>query len=203
MTPAATMRLSIGFLIVSAGQSLVSRGTTAALSEPLWSWGSSNSRSSSGRSGRQEYAFSFSSRGGSIESGKSRFHLESTTSVEDQEIITTTPITATPPLGAASGTKILADEPEFTKPDRDMHEYRYIQLANNLKVLLVSTAKASSGSADEKSSKVEAASVHVQAGHFDDTIPGLAHFHEHMLVRIIGKAWSVGYLFVCFFVHSK
>jgi hypothetical protein len=98
-------------------------------------------------------------------------------------------------LSTATGTKILADEPEFAKPDRDMHEYRYIQLANNLKVLLVSTAKASSGSADEKSSKVEAASVHVQAGHFDDTIPGLAHFHEHMLVRIV-KSRSV-----CFFLY--
>lgn len=34
---------------------------------------------------------------------------------------------------------------------------------------------------DESSAKVEAAAIHVQAGHFDDTIPGLAHFHEHML----------------------
>jgi hypothetical protein len=188
MTPAANMRLGIGFLMVSAGQAFVSRGITAALSEPLWS-----SLSSSGsKRGRQEYAFSFLSRGGgSIESRKSRFPpLESTASVEDQEITTATiPRTpTTPPIVTASGTKILADEPEFAKPDRDMHEYRYIQLANNLKVLLVSTAKASSGSADEKSSKVEAASVHVQAGHFDDTIPGLAHFHEHMLVRLVKKS---------------
>jgi secreted Zn-dependent insulinase-like peptidase len=64
------------------------------------------------------------------------------------------------------------------KPDRDRYEYRAIQLANNLQVLLTSTA----GAGDEKSAKVEAASIHVQAGHFDDTIPGLAHFHEHMLV---------------------
>ena len=40
-----------------------------------------------------------------------------------------------------------------------------------------------SSSSSSSSSPVgtEAASVHVQAGHFDDTIPGLAHFHEHML----------------------
>eukprot|EP00529_Nitzschia_sp_RCC80_P008082 CAMPEP_0113519390 /NCGR_PEP_ID=MMETSP0014_2-20120614/43494_1 /TAXON_ID=2857 /ORGANISM="Nitzschia sp." /LENGTH=1295 /DNA_ID=CAMNT_0000417105 /DNA_START=357 /DNA_END=4244 /DNA_ORIENTATION=+ /assembly_acc=CAM_ASM_000159 len=29
--------------------------------------------------------------------------------------------------------------------------------------------------------RMEAAAVHIQAGHFDDTIPGLAHFHEHMV----------------------
>lgn len=75
-------------------------------------------------------------------------------------------------------TTILADAADFLKPDRDRYEYRAIQLANNLQVLLTSTA----ASGDEKSAKVEAASIHVQAGHFDDTIPGLAHFHEHMLV---------------------
>ena len=75
-------------------------------------------------------------------------------------------------------TTILADAADFLKPDRDRYEYRAIQLANNLQVLLTSTA----GAGDENSAKVEAASIHVQAGHFDDTIPGLAHFHEHMLV---------------------
>lgn len=77
-----------------------------------------------------------------------------------------------------TGTTILADAADFLKPDRDRYEYRAIQLANNLQVLLTSTA----GAGDEKSAKTEAASIHVQAGHFDDTIPGLAHFHEHMLV---------------------
>jgi secreted Zn-dependent insulinase-like peptidase len=77
-------------------------------------------------------------------------------------------------------TEILADSKDFIKPDRDLHEYRTIKLHNNLQVLLVSTGDASSE--EEKSAKVEAASVHVQAGHFDDTIPGLAHFNEHMLV---------------------
>lgn len=72
-------------------------------------------------------------------------------------------------------TKILADDPEFLKPERDRRRYRIIQLANNLKVMLIS------GGTSEENVGIEAASVHVQAGHFDDTIPGLAHFHEHLL----------------------
>ncbi|CAB9527211.1 Insulin-degrading enzyme [Seminavis robusta] len=81
-------------------------------------------------------------------------------------------------------TKILADDPEFVKPDPDLRKYRWIQLANNLQVLLVSTTETTSKDEDEEEeeqSHVEAAAVHVQAGHFDDTIPGLAHFNEHML----------------------
>lgn len=67
--------------------------------------------------------------------------------------------------------KIIAEE--FIKPDPDDREYRWIQLPNGLQVLLVSAPE----------SDVEAAAVHVQAGHMDDPIdrPGLAHFHEHML----------------------
>lgn len=100
------------------------------------------------------------------------------------ETLTTAETDATSATSTATKTKILADASEFIKPDRDTRQYRYIKLANNLEVMLVSTAKDSD---DEKSegSKVEAASVHVQAGHFDDTIPGLAHFHEHMLVRMM------------------
>ena len=99
------------------------------------------------------------------------------------ETLATAETTTDTTFATSSTTKILADASEFIKPDRDTRQYRYIKLANNLEVMLVSTAKDSD---DEKStgSKVEAASVHVQAGHFDDTIPGLAHFHEHMLVRI-------------------
>lgn len=74
-------------------------------------------------------------------------------------------------------TIILADAPDFIKPDRDLREYRVIKLANNLQVMLVSTAK--SGNGDDDSARVEAASMHIQAGHFDDTLPGLAHFYEH------------------------
>jgi hypothetical protein len=109
----------------------------------------------------------------------------------------------------------LADAPDFIKPDRDLREYRYIRLPNNLQALLVSTAKAAAEeySDDEElvemeetddedgedveedgeegeslssaaaAAQVEAAAVHVQAGHFDDTIPGLAHFHERTYVE--------------------
>jgi hypothetical protein len=73
-----------------------------------------------------------------------------------------------------------------------------------LEALLVSTGKAASdseydddgsdshhldedfndGASSATAAQVEAAAVHVQAGHFDDTIPGLAHFHERTLVMI-------------------
>jgi insulysin len=72
-------------------------------------------------------------------------------------------------------TLVLADDDTFVKPARDPRQYRVLKLANNLQVLIVSDQLASGAVG------VEAASVHVQAGHFDDTIPGLAHFHEHML----------------------
>jgi len=70
---------------------------------------------------------------------------------------------------------ILADDDDFVKPERDKRAYRAVRLRNNLEVLLVST------NTSEGTVGIEAASVHVQAGHFDDTLPGLAHFHEHML----------------------
>ena len=68
---------------------------------------------------------------------------------------------------SASSSRILADWDTFVKPERDPRKYRVVVLSNNLQVLLV---------CDEMSSGigVEAASVHVQAGHMDDTIPGLA-----------------------------
>ena len=66
-------------------------------------------------------------------------------------------------------TKILADHPQFVVPERDLRQYRVIQLPNNLICLLVCDSLTSGVG-------VEAASVHVQAGHFDDTLPGLAHF---------------------------
>ena len=70
-------------------------------------------------------------------------------------------------LHAPTTTLILTDDAEFIRPDRDLRSYRFIQLSNNLRCLLVcDNMKSGVG--------VEAASVHVQAGHFDDTIPGLA-----------------------------
>lgn len=77
------------------------------------------------------------------------------------------------------GTVILTHATEFIKPDRDRRNYRIVKLANNLKALLVSTSEEENG---KNVASVEAASVHIQAGHFDDTIAGISHFHEHMLV---------------------
>ena len=57
---------------------------------------------------------------------------------------------------AAAETEIVVDADDFLKPERDLKDYRYIRLSNNLEVLLVSTAKATSS--EEKSSAVEAAS---------------------------------------------
>jgi len=70
-------------------------------------------------------------------------------------------------------TIVLHDDDEFRKPDPDNREYRAIRLSNNLECLLISAPE----------SDVEAAAVHVKAGHMDDpdSRPGLAHFHEHML----------------------
>jgi hypothetical protein len=94
------------------------------------------------------------------------------------------------------GTVILADADEFIKPERDLRDYRVIKLENNLEALLVSTTNASSD--EDDSAKVEAASMHIQAGHFDDTIPGLAHFYEHMLVRGELSSTRTSYDYRCF-----
>lgn len=70
-------------------------------------------------------------------------------------------------------TVVLANDSEFIKSDPDKRQYRAITLPNKLSVLLAS----------DPATDVEAASVHVRAGHFDDPASraGLAHFHEHML----------------------
>jgi insulysin len=68
---------------------------------------------------------------------------------------------------------ILASDEDFVKPDLDKRQYRAIKLPNNLEVLLVS----------DKNTDIEAAAVHIKAGHFNDPEDraGLAHFNEHML----------------------
>lgn len=66
---------------------------------------------------------------------------------------------------------IVANDEDFIKPLPDKRKYRAVRLQNGLLALLVSAPE----------SDVEAGSIHVQAGHFHDTRPGLAHFHEHML----------------------
>ena len=70
-------------------------------------------------------------------------------------------------------TKVIATDAAFLKPQPDTRQYRAITLPNGLTVLLVS----------DPSTDVEAGSVHINSGHFQDPPhrPGLAHFHEHML----------------------
>jgi secreted Zn-dependent insulinase-like peptidase len=61
----------------------------------------------------------------------------------------------------------------ITKSPNDHRQYQYLQLGNDLKVLLVEDMQATQA----------AASMAVNVGHFDDpaTRPGMAHFLEHML----------------------
>ncbi|WP_144214644.1 insulinase family protein [Shewanella donghaensis] len=63
--------------------------------------------------------------------------------------------------------------PDIVKSPNDHRQYRYIVLANKLRVLLV----------EDSSASQSAASMTVSVGHFDDpaTRPGMAHFLEHML----------------------
>uniref|UniRef100_A0A7S4HIU6 Insulin-degrading enzyme n=1 Tax=Odontella aurita TaxID=265563 RepID=A0A7S4HIU6_9STRA len=70
-------------------------------------------------------------------------------------------------------TVVLADAASFLKPLPDSRSYRAIRLPNSLVALLVS----------DPTTDIEAGSVHLRAGHFQDPAhrPGLAHFHEHML----------------------
>ena len=69
--------------------------------------------------------------------------------------------------------KTLGTDSEFLKPDLDDRKYRYIQLPNNLKALLISDAEADKA----------AAALDVNIGSFQDPehLPGLAHFCEHLL----------------------
>jgi hypothetical protein len=62
-------------------------------------------------------------------------------------------------------------EDTFVTPERDPRSYRLIRLPNNLIALLVSDGL-------KEGVGVEAASVHVKAGHFDDTVPGLARTYR-------------------------
>lgn len=61
----------------------------------------------------------------------------------------------------------------FLKPDLDDREYRYIQLPNNLRALLI----------QDKTTDKAAAALDVNIGAFQDpeNLPGLAHFCEHLL----------------------
>ena len=111
--------------------------------------------------------------------------FQSTAAAADAEITTTLGKESSSSTKAAAAstttttTQLLADDKDFIKPDPDLRQYRWVKLANNLQVLLVSTTETTSTDGDEDASgegvsHVEAAAVHVQAGHFDDTIPGVS-----------------------------
>ncbi|XP_075160301.1 insulin degrading metalloproteinase [Haematobia irritans] len=80
-------------------------------------------------------------------------------------------LTMGPPMSLQKQVKIRLDHIE--KSEQDKREYRGLQLDNGLKVLLVSDVE----------TDVSAAALAVQVGHMSDpdTLPGLAHFCEHML----------------------
>ena len=65
----------------------------------------------------------------------------------------------------------LTDDSDIVKPLNDNKAYRVIELKNGLKALLISDSRA------QKSG----VSLTVNAGSYLDTVPGLAHFCEHML----------------------
>lgn len=69
--------------------------------------------------------------------------------------------------------KVLGTDSEFLKPDLDDRKYRYIQLPNDLKALLIHDPEADKA----------AAALDVNIGSFQDPehLPGLAHFCEHLL----------------------
>ena len=98
---------------------------------------------------------------------------DTTTSITDEAFgatinIPSTTLISTPSSSNSTVTKIITHEKEFICPERDIRSYRYIQLSNQLQCLLVCSHMSND------TIGIEAASVHVQAGHFDDTIPGLA-----------------------------
>ena len=70
-------------------------------------------------------------------------------------------------------TQTFASEIEIEKSPNDVRNYRLITLDNQLEVLLIS----------DPETQVAAAAIDVNTGYFDDpdSVPGLAHFLEHML----------------------
>ncbi len=75
---------------------------------------------------------------------------------------------------AGMATQQIAQAPGFiAKSPSDPRNYRYIELANGLPVVLVSDRTANKAAA--------AIDVHAGSRHEPDALPGLAHFLEHML----------------------
>ncbi|VEU34972.1 unnamed protein product [Pseudo-nitzschia multistriata] len=202
MSKHSTMRLMVFFLFVSASQSFVAIRPAVVGSKNAISFLRSKTSCSMLTKGGDRYCSSPSLRRSSLPSfSKSNSRAKSHTDVHrtrsHSPSLRTTARSAKAEtliaeaqnatnkeelLSTSRKTEILAADTDFVKPERDMSEYRWIKLENNLQVLLVSTASdKANGGGNNSGAKVEAASVHVQAGHFDDTIAGLAHFHEHML----------------------
>jgi len=100
--------------------------------------------------------------------------LSSRSTLENEIISPESDPTATSNETCIGMSKVLANDADFIKPELDTRQYRSIRLpSSNLQVLLVSDSE----------TDIEAASVHIRAGHFNDppNRAGLAHFHEHML----------------------
>lgn len=91
----------------------------------------------------------------SVDSTKSTFTTKS--SITDEEVCNDIPPSPSS-SSTQTTTKIIATDEEFIKSAPDKRTYRAITLPNKLTVLLVS----------DPTTDVEAASVHVRAGHFDD-----------------------------------
>ena len=68
------------------------------------------------------------------------------------------------------------------KPATDNKEYRAVELSNGLKVMLVS----------DPTTETAAAAMNIHCGSFQDPLelPGLAHFHEHMVFLGTKKVWG-------------
>ena len=86
---------------------------------------------------------------------------KSTSTITDEEgVCNDIPPSPSSSTTQTTTTKILATEEEFVKSLPDKRTYRAITLPNKLTVLLAS----------DPTTDVEAASVHVRAGHFDDPV---------------------------------
>lgn len=70
------------------------------------------------------------------------------------------------------------------KSSNDKKDYRVVQLANGLKVILIKSAKVESSNENgESNENLAAVALCIGIGSFDDprTVPGLSHFLEHMI----------------------
>lgn len=78
---------------------------------------------------------------------------------------------------------MIATSNDIIKPIKDKSEYYFTILSNGLKVFIIS----------DKETDISAASMFVKVGYYDDEIPGLSHFLEHMLFLGNKKYPNEGY----------